>query len=162
MKNEEFVNVVERHKGIIYKVCYVYAGSREDAVDYFQDVVAQLWQAWPRFRGESSVSTWIYRVALYTCVSHMRKSSRRPGTVSLYPGCDAAGQDDERTEQVERMYDMLSRLGNAEKALVLLWLEEKSYEEIAAITGLTRSNVAVKLMRAKDKLKKMYNDKKDE
>lgn len=153
----EFVRIIERYRPVIYKVCYIYAPQRESVDDYFQSVVAALWEAWPRFRGESAVATWVYRVALYTCVGYIRKSSRQLVTIPMTPLFDVADEADDRQERIELLHRMISRLGNTEKALVLLWLEEKTYDEIAAITGLSRSNVAVKLMRAKDKLRKMYN-----
>lgn len=155
----EFVEMIEAHKGIIYKLCFMYAPCPENARDYYQEAVCRLWEAFPRFRGESKLSTWVYRVTLFTCVSYLRKAKRSPAVVPLAVDPGFMDDTDAGADRLGELYAMIARLGNTEKALLMLWLEEKSYDEIAEITGLTKSNVAVKLMRIKDKLKKMSNSK---
>lgn len=153
---EDFIRLIERYKRIIYKVCYVYAPDRMEIDDYFQEVVLALWRGYRNFRGESQIATWVYRVALYTCISFVRRRMLRPASVRL--SVDLACDDDTRTrEQIDELYAVISHLGCLDRVLILLWLEEHSNEEIARITGLTAGNVAVKLTRIREKLRKMYN-----
>lgn len=154
---KEFVRIVEQYKAVIYKVCSVYADNRDEMADYYQEVLANLWRSYASFRGESSLSTWIYRVALYTCVSFVRRKSSRPRSVPLSVGADL-WEDDERGAQLKELYRLIGRLNRFDKALILLWLEERSYAEIAEITGITKSNVAVKLMRIKERLQRMSEE----
>ena len=153
---QRFIELIEHHKRIIYKVCYVYAPGRGQIDDYFQEVVLALWRGFPDFRGESKTATWVYRIALYTCISFVRRRMRRPQSVRL--SVDLACDDDmQAREQLDELYAVISRLGRLDRALILLWLEERPAGEIAAITGLSPGNVAVKLTRIRCKLRKMYN-----
>ncbi len=152
-KEEIFTEVVHQHRNIIYKVCYIYAptGMIED---YYQEVLVNLWQSFDQFDGRSKRSTWIYRVALYTCISFIRR--KQPASISL--SFDLSTDEDATLkEQLEELHSVINRLSHLDRALILLWLEGYAYEEMAEVTGLSHSNVAVKLMRAKDKIKKMYN-----
>lgn len=154
---KQFMNVIEDHKQIIYKVCYIYATDAENLNDQYQEVVINLWKAFPRFRGECKVSTWIYRIALNTCISFFRKSKSRPETIPITVNLETSADDEDKTALFKELYRMINRLGQMERALILLWLEEKSYQEIADITGISRNNVAIKLKRTKEKLKTMSN-----
>ena len=149
-KEEKFCDVVHAHRNIIYKVCYIYA-PKGMIEDYYQEVVINLWQSFDQFEGRS---TWIYRVALYTCISFIRR--RQPAAISLSFDL-SADEDSTLKEQLEELHSVISRLGHIDRALIMLWLEGYAYDEIAEITGLTQSNVAVKLMRAKNKIKEMFN-----
>jgi len=162
MKNKgdiekEFIQIIEQYKQVIYKVCYVYANDSEQLNDLYQDIVINLWKGFPNFRGESKHSTWIYRISLFTCISFIRKDKKRPVIVPLSVNAELLHEDEDKTGMLHELYSMINKLGKLERALILLWLEEKSYNEIAEITGLSRNNVAIKLMRIKDKLKTMYN-----
>ncbi len=152
-KEEQFCDVVHAHRNIIYKVCYIYA-PKGMIEDYYQEVLINLWQNFDQFEGRSKHSTWIYRVALYTCISFIRRKG--PASISLSFDI-SADEDSALREQLEELHSIISRLGNIDRALIMLWLEGYAYDEIAEITGLTQSNVAVKLMRAKNKIKEMYN-----
>ena len=147
---QEFVSVVREYERVIYKVCYLYTTPNATLNDLYQEVVLNLWKAFPKFRRECKISTWIYRIALNTCISFIRKEKNIPEIVTL-------NQEADRTEETE-LYRMINRLGQLEKSIILLYLEEKSYEEIAEITGLTLTNVATKLSRIKDKLKRMNKE----
>ena len=153
---KDFVSLVEDHKQLIYKVCYMYASDEHNLNDLYQEVVINLWKAFPRFRGDSKLSTWIYRIGLNTCISFFRKSKTRPVIVPITVDLEAFA-DDEKSGQLRELYRMINRLGQLERAIILLWLEERSYQEIAEITGLSRPNVAVKINRIKEKLKQMSN-----
>ena len=152
-KEEIFCEIVHAHRNIIYKVCYIYApqGMIED---YYQEVVCNLWQSFDKFEGRSKYSTWIYRVALYTCISFIRR--RQPASISL--SFDISNDEDPALkERLEELHSVINRLNHLDRALIILWLDGYAYDEIAEITGLSESNVAVKLMRAKNKIKEMFN-----
>ena len=148
-----FIALVKEYQRVIYKVCYIYA-PKGMIEDYYQEVLINLWQSFDQFEGHSKRSTWIYRVALYTCISFIRR--KQPATISL--SFDLSSEEDATLkEQLEELHSVINRLGHLDRALILLWLEGYAYEEMAEITGLTQSNVAVKLMRAKNKIKEMFN-----
>lgn len=153
---EQYTKMVMQYKDIIYKVCYIYA-EKDYIEDYYQEVLIELWRSFPHFRSESKISTWIYRISLNTCISFVRKKKRNP--LSKIPSLevDLTFEDKEKQQQIEFLHTLINRLDILEKSLVLLWLEDLSYEEIASITGLSISNVGVKLSRIKEKLKKMSN-----
>ena len=155
-KKQEFVELISEHRGIIHKVCNVYHDNTEDRQDLFQDIVLQLWQSYPQFKGESKVSTWLYRVALNTAISSLRR--QRPvtselGTASNYVEAQPGSS---RNENKELLRVLINSLNKVEKSLILLYLENKTYEEIAEITGMTKSNVSVRLVRIRKKLAELY------
>ena len=146
---KEFLSVIKEYERVIYKVCYLYTTRNATLGDLYQEVILNLWKAYPKFRKECKISTWIYRIALNTCISFIRKEKNVPEIVAL------TREADWMTEEKDELTEMLRQL---DKSIVLLYLEEKSYEEIAEITGLTVTNVATKLSRIKDKLKKMKKE----
>ena len=152
-KEQLFTDVVYTHRNIIYKVCYMYA-PQGMVEDYFQEVLCNIWSSFDQFDGRSKHSTWIYRIALYTCISFIRR--KQPTSISLTFDL-SSDEDSVLKEQIEELHSIINRLGNLDRALILLWLDGYSYEEMTEITGLTLSNVSVKLMRAKEKIKKMFN-----
>ncbi|MCC8154953.1 MAG: sigma-70 family RNA polymerase sigma factor [Tannerellaceae bacterium] len=157
-QEKEFINTIETYQQIIYKVCYMYASGHTSLNDLYQEVVINLWKAYPKFRGECKISTWIYRIGLNTCITFYRKGNSLPEVVPFPEGYDVVWKDEnEQAYQLREMYRLINNLSSIEKALILLWLEEKSYQEIAEITGVSKGNVAVKLNRIKEKLKNMSN-----
>ena len=155
---QEFVSVIREYERIIYKVCYLYATPHAPLNDLYQEAVLHLWKAFPKFRKECKMSTWIYRIALNTCISFIRKEKNMPEIVTLTREADRTEESDETEAMLRQLYRMINRLGQLEKSIILLYLEEKSYEEIAEITGLTLTNVATRLSRIKDKLRKMNKE----
>ncbi|MBE6344012.1 MAG: RNA polymerase sigma factor [Bacteroidales bacterium] len=153
---DEFVELVTRYKDVIFKVCYIYA-EKDDIEDYYQEVLIQIWRSLPKFRGESKVTTWIYRISLNTCISHVRKNTK--GNINKVPLIDVNlwENDIEKKQQVDEMYSLINKLNKLEKAVILLWLEDRDYEEIASVVGITKANVAVKINRIKEKLRKLSN-----
>ena len=154
---KRFIGMIQQNERVIYKVCSIYASDEEPLSDLYQDVVCNLWTAYPKFRDECNISTWIYRVALNTCISGLRKKKRSPQSSDLSQLQDAFIQPDDLTDEIKEMYRLIHQLKNLERAIILLYLEEKSYQEIADITGLSLSNIGVKLKRIKEKLIKMSN-----
>lgn len=154
MKNEkEFAALVRAHKSTIYTVCYLFAKQQQEADDLFQEVLINLWRGYADFRGESALKSWIWRVSLNTCLSAERKQRRRFDSrevrVNLYEASDT------ESRQIRRLHDRIHALPPFDRAIVLLWLENISYEEIGAIVGITPKQVSVRLYRIKEQLKKM-------
>jgi RNA polymerase sigma-70 factor (ECF subfamily) len=156
-QEKTFIEMIRDNERIIYKICSFYASDESPMADLYQEVVCNLWSSYPKFRSESSVSTWIYRVALNTCITGMRKDMRRPKGTPVSMLQDTISEPETLSEQIREMYHYIHQLKTMERAVVLLYLEEKPYQEIADITGLTVSNVATKLKRSKEKLKQMSN-----
>lgn len=153
---EEYTQMVMEYKDVIFKVCYIYA-EKEYIDDYYQEVLIQLWRSFPNFRGDAKLSSWIYKISLNTCISFVRKKKRKPISVPLNLEVNIYDENFEKKQQLEELYNLINKLNKLEKSVILLWLEERSYDEIAFITGLSRANVATKLHRIKEKLKDMSN-----
>ncbi len=152
-RERRFMTVVADNRRVIYKVCYMYASDQDHFNDLYQEVLANLWQGLDGFRGDSAGSTWIYRVAINTCVSYYRRNVRHTqGRVGLEGLDNMPGDDSDRSGKLRQMYRLIGGLDKMEKALILMWLDEKSYEEIAEVTGLHRNTVATRLRRIKQKL----------
>jgi RNA polymerase sigma-70 factor (ECF subfamily) len=154
---QEFLSVIKEYERVIYKVCYLYTSRNATLNDLYQDVVLNLWRAYPKFRGECKISTWIYRIALNTCISFIRKEKNVPEIVTLTPYESEWMTEEQDSFQLmlKELYYLIGQLGQLDKSIILLYLEEKSYEEISEITGLTVTNVATKPNRIKEKLRKM-------
>lgn len=149
---EEFIAMVRANERVIYKVCSFYVSPKTPKEDLYQEVVANLWRGYSGFRGESRPSTWIYRIALNTCVSYIRRERnflRQPPP----PGPPDAEPEPDGEDRIALLYRLIATLNAIDKAVILLWLEDKSYAEIAEITGLTTTNIGVKLNRIKNSLK---------
>ena len=153
-----FLSLMEQHKQIIYKVCFMYASDDETVNDLFQEVTLNLWKSFSRFRGDSMVTTWVYRIAVNTCISWLRVSGKRIKTVPLTFSMTELLSDEQEKENLRELYALINRLGKLERALILLWLEERSYEEIAEILDISVSNVGVRINRIKAKLVSMSNN----
>ena len=155
---KEFTNVVRENKATIYTVCYMFSTDKEEVEDLFQEVLIALWRGFESFRGESKLSSWIYRVALNTCISAERKKSRRPDTARLTMDINLFSDTDEESRQAQMLRQRINKLGVFDRAIILLWLENLSYEEIGAIVGITAKNVSVRLVRIREQLKNMSNE----
>lgn len=157
---KEFIRIINEHQGIILKVCRMYCTEKADSEDLFQEIVLQLWRSFPRFGHISKVSTWMYRIALNTAITGVRKSHVRPmfRSISLdqenYAEPPPGRMDIEYNKELWKAIYTLSRF---DRSLLLLYLEERPYSEMAEILELTESNVGVKLNRIKKKLKEILN-----
>lgn len=150
---KEFLKSIYDYQKIIYKVCKTYRDSREDQEDLFQEIVYQLWKSYPSFKGESKISSWIYRIALNTAIAIYRKPKLPVDYVAKMPEQIHTGVEQQVSEIEERLFDALRTLNDTEKALISLFLDDFTYREIAEITGITESNTGVRLNRIKAKLK---------
>lgn len=154
-----FLGVVEANRQLISRVCYMYATDSDHFNDLYQEIMANLWQGLDKFRGESKISTWIYRMCLNTCVTYFRRHKRHDAeNVALDSLVEVPGDDGTRLAQLREMYRMIASLRPMEKALILMWLDERPYEEIAEVTGLSRNTVATRLRRIKQKLTKQGHE----
>ena len=157
MKNQEeqFAQLVRENKSTIYMVCYMFSHDAEEVNDLFQETLINMWKGIGSFREESKVSTWIYRIALNTCLLQERKKAKEVEKVPLTMDVNFFEDDDEQSQQVRQLHQRIGRLGLVDRALVMLWLEGMSYDEIGSVMGISAQNVGVKLFRIKEQLKKM-------
>ena len=136
--SEAFLNIVTKNQGIIHKVCGVYCDTPEDREDLFQEIISQLWRSFPTFRNESKITTWMYQVSLNTAITHFKKNKRRPDkndiSKSLFQVADEHF-DETFEEQLKLLHKAIEKLTGIEKSIILLYLEDKKYEEIAEIIG---------------------------
>jgi RNA polymerase sigma-70 factor, ECF subfamily len=155
---KEFVNHINQHELLLYKICRLYAYNDADRKDLFQEMVIQLWKSYPRFKGDSKLSTWLYRVAINTAISGLRKkknviTSYEPASIPEPVGEHAPEYSDE--ERLQQLYDAIEQLNAVEKAIVMLYMEDRTYEEMEEILGLSQGNLRVKMNRIKEKLRQL-------
>ncbi|WP_410220619.1 RNA polymerase sigma factor [Pedobacter sp.] len=155
-----FLELINQHKGIIHKAAKMYMNQPEDQEDLFQEIVGQLWKAYPTFKGNSKFSTWMYRVALNTALVFFKKEHKKPDKVSLNHEFDIADINDshEKEEKLTYLYKAVQELNQIEKALIFLYLEDLSHREIAENLGISEINTRVKLNRTKEKLQQIIKN----
>ena len=154
MKQEEyFTQLVRENKSTIYTVCYMFSQDEDEVNDLFQETLINMWKGIDSFREESKISTWIYRVALNTCLLQERKKKKEVKKVPLNMNVNFFEDNDPNSTQVRILHQRIGKLGLVDRALVMMWLEGMSYDEIGAVMGITPQNVGVKLFRIKEKLK---------
>jgi len=155
-----FVEQLEKHQNIVHKVCRLYTNSYDAHNDLFQEITIQLWRAYPKFRGDSKFSTWMYRVGLNTAITLYRKGKRRISTQQIDTvqfKIKAEEYDDTEEQQLKILYQAVHQLNDIEKALVFLYLEDKNYKEISDTMGISEVNARVKMNRVKNKLRTILN-----
>ena len=156
---QKFIEQINNHIGILHKICNTYFLNDPNREDYYQEILIRLWKAYPNFKNQSAFSTWMYRVALNSAIDIIRKISSNPQFVEItscelsIPSSKAQHVMDER----ERLYQAINRLNINEKAITLLYLDDYSYDEIASVVGISKSNVGVKINRIKKELIKIMN-----
>ncbi len=154
LTEQEFIQAIESHQGVIHKVCHLYMRAPADREDLFQEIVLNAWKGIQHFRGEAKFATWLYRVALNTAVTFYRKERRQPVTGPLTPILAVAEHPaGTATAELDALYEAIGELSGIDKALVMLYLEDYSYAEIGDIMGITANNTAVKMNRIKTKLR---------
>ncbi|PIF31882.1 RNA polymerase sigma-70 factor (ECF subfamily) [Flavobacterium sp. 9] len=159
-KEQEFLNRIEKHKGILYKVSKMYMDNHDDQQDLFQEIVCQLWKSYDSFRNESQFSTWMYRVAVNTAIVFLRKEKRK---VDKYEIASENIKEDEgdshiKESQIDHFYKAVQKLEKIDKAIIFYQLEGFSHKEIGDNLGISEGNARVKLNRAKEKLKEIIKN----
>ncbi|MFL0353681.1 RNA polymerase sigma factor [Xanthomarina sp. GH4-25] len=155
-----FIEELEKNQNIVHKVCRIYTNNQEAHNDLFQEITIQLWKAYPKFRGDSKFSTWMYRVGLNTAITLYRKRKRSIKTEefdSFQYKISSEPYDDTEEEQLKLLYKAVHQLNDIEKALVFLYLEDKNYKEISETIGISEVNARVKMNRVKNKLRTILN-----
>lgn len=157
ISQREFASVIQEHSRIINKVCYFYATDRMPFDDLRQEIYVNIWLGLRQFKGESKISTWIYRIAVNTALMALRSSRSNIETISLAINLQELSSeiDDAERENLETLRTLISQLEDMEKAIILLWLDEHTYDEIADTLGMKRNTLATKIRRIKDKLSKL-------
>ena len=154
LNESQFAQIIRENKGTIYTVCYMFSKDKEEVDDLFQEALIKLWQGLESFSGKSDLKTWIYKVTLNSCISIDRKKKIRK-TQPLMEGIDLFDKNDANNRQTDMLHARIQRLQPFDRAIVLLWLENMSYQEIAQIVGIEVKNVSVRLYRIKEQLKQM-------
>lgn len=161
-----FMSVVENHKGIIYKIANSYCADYEDRKDLIQEILIQLWKSFDNYNSQFKYSTWIYRIALNVAISFYRKeNSRKPISESFEQGFLNLSEttiSDEKEKNLNALHQFISELKQLDKALMLLFLDEKSHKEMAEILGISETNVATKISRIKIKIKERFSQIKNQ
>ena len=157
-KETDFADIVHKYKSTIYTVCYLFSKNNDEVNDLFQETLINLWRGFDSFKRQSDMKTWIWRVSFNTCLTSERNKKRRVETVPLSMDINLFTDTDDDTQQIQQLYNRINRLGLVDRAIILLWLENMSYEEIGQIIGISTKHVSVKLVRIKEQLKKMSND----
>ena len=156
---EAFIRLVDEHRGMLYKVCRMYCNNIQDRQDLFQEIIIQLWRSWPAFRGEARFGTWLYRIALNTAISGLRKKRTKIVAAGTeFPELQDIQYSAEKEEQLQQLYAAIGRLTEVEKALTMLYLEDKSYQDMEEILGISQNNLRVKMNRIKEKLRKITKE----
>jgi RNA polymerase sigma-70 factor (ECF subfamily) len=154
-REEAFVQLIQENEGVIYKITMVYTDNLHDRQDLYQEIVYQLWKGYDSFLGKAKFSTWMYRVAMNTAISQLKKRKRQPNTLPpetlIGNASDLANPEFE--ERIRMLYAHIGELSILEKGIILLFLEGKKYHEIAEITGLSATNIGTRISRIKLKLK---------
>lgn len=156
----KFISEFQENQNIIHKVCRIYTSNQEAHNDLFQEITIQLWKAYPKFRGDSKLSTWMYRIGLNTAITLYRKSKRTIKTQdfdSVLYKIQSTDYDDTEEEQLKIMYKAIHQLSDIDKALIFLYLEDKNYREISETIGISEVNARVKMNRIKTRLRTILN-----
>ena len=162
LKNQnDFIELIEENRGIIHKVINMYCSLEEDKQDLFQEILIQLWRSYEKFRGDAKFSTWMYRIAINTAITGIRKTARKIQTVSTETipfEIQFEQYDKEKEHQLNQLYAAIKELNEVERSIVMLYLDDKSYDEMEEILGINQNNLRVKMNRIKDKLRKITNN----
>ncbi len=157
LKEQEFAKLIKDNQGLIIKVSRLYTNSLEDEQDLFQEIVLQLWRSYDTFKGQSKISTWMYRVALNTAITLFRKKTKSPKTDELmdFHASNYLEDDDEKQQQISLLYKVVKMLPQVERAIVMMYLDDLPYRDIAENLGITEVNARVKMNRLKKTLKQL-------
>jgi RNA polymerase sigma factor (sigma-70 family) len=155
---KQFERHISENELLLYKICRIYAYTNADRQDLFQEMVIQLWKAYPRFKGDAKFSTWLYRVAINTAITGLRKkkdfiTSYEPASLPAHLSDNNHNSAEE--ERMQELYNAIEQLNEVEKAIVMLYMEDRSYNEMEEILGISQGNLRVKMNRIKEKLRQL-------
>lgn len=160
---EEFLSVINQHKRLIYKVSNLYCKDPDDRKDLQQEIIIQIWKSFKSYNSEYKLSTWLYRIALNTAISFYRKESTREKYNSMHDeiihAFHSGDENEELNEKISLLYEFINELDKLNKALMILYLDNISYKEISEVLGITETNVATKISRIKQILRKKFSEK---
>ncbi|WP_158967283.1 RNA polymerase sigma factor [Paraglaciecola sp. L3A3] len=155
-----FAQLMEQHKGIVYKIVNSYCQNQDDRQDLAQEILTTMWLVFDKYDNAYKFSTWMYRIALNVAISYYRKDSKRQDKANANEGymvhIPDLSQEGERSEEVRQLYDFIAQLDKLNKAIMLLYLESESYDSIASSLGLSKTNVATRIGRIKEALKNQF------
>ncbi|MDE6298936.1 MAG: sigma-70 family RNA polymerase sigma factor [Muribaculaceae bacterium] len=151
-REEMFAAIMKEHGNIISGICFAYSSNAEEMKDLRQDILLNIWKGLANFRGEAALSTWLYRVALNTCVSTIRKRKGDPATICFDLVGDIPEESDDTSERLMQLHSLIATLSPVDRGIITMWLDERTYDEIAEVTGISRNNVAVRINRIKKRL----------
>jgi RNA polymerase sigma-70 factor, ECF subfamily len=157
---KEFIELLNKHKAILHKICNVYFFRNPSKEDYYQEIVIRLWKSYPSFKNQSAFSTWLYRVALNTAIDILRKENLRPINIELSKNEYNISEDEypDGSDKKDLLYLAINRLSDAEKAIIILYLDDYNYKEIAEIIGVSENNAGVKINRIKNQIIKILEN----
>lgn len=156
-RQQLFDTILNEYSGLVARVCYMYGSDEEQRKDLYQECMLNVWQGLRHYRGDAKLSTWLYRACINTCITSYRRNHRHDSTVPLESAPPIAAEDSSRSEDLRELYNLISQLGAVDKAVIMMWLDEKSYDEISEITGMPRNTVASRIRRIKERLVKLSN-----
>ena len=162
IQEDAFIKAIQENEGLIYKVAAFYTDAREDRDDLVQEIIYNLWKSFDSFKHQASLSTWMYRIAMNVSIFHLKKRKKKPRSLPLEPEILNV-QETEKDDTEERMQTLqkhIQHLNLFDKGILMLYLENKSHEEIAQIVGISKSNVGTKISRIKDKLSQQISKEK--
>ena len=158
-QKESFITLINEHQGLIHKVCILYETDKEARNDLFQEIVLQLWKSFNTFRGEAKITTWMYRIALNTAISGLRKLGRKIKTEELgeYHFNISDSSEENREDDLQKLQWAIRQLTEIERAMIMMALDEVPYDEIAETIGITQNNVRVRMNRIREKLRNLIS-----
>lgn len=159
-EKNRFLELIKENQDIVHKICCLYSNNTDDRKDLSQEIICQLWKSYQSFRGDSKFTTWMYKVALNTALLNLRRHRFRMRTERLtehHTDIPAEAAEKDKHGQISRLYQAIYQLGKLDRAVILLYLEQLSYKEISEVIGISESNVSVRLVRTKKKLKELLS-----
>lgn len=152
-----FDTILSDYTALIGRICYLYGADSEQRKDLYQECMLNVWQGLRNYRGDAKLSTWLYRACINTCITSFRRNRMQSGNVSLDEASAISGDDGSQQSEIKELYRLIEMLSDIDKAIIMMWLDEKSYDEISEVTGMGRNTVASRIRRIKERLVKMGN-----
>lgn len=153
-----FDQILTDYSGMVDRICYMYSNGTEDQrKDLYQECMMNIWQGLRNFRGDAKLSTWLYRACINTCVTSFRRHSKHNSNLPLDEASAITADESSRPEELKELYHLIEMLNDIDKAIIMMWLDENSYDEISDVTGMTRNTVASRIRRIKERLVRLSN-----